>query len=54
MSNNEKYWKEKFEHEHAQFLSLRTLYNKAIREYYHPEIRRLRAKLHDKANATTN
>jgi hypothetical protein len=46
------FWREKYEHQYAQFLSLRTLYNKTIREYDHPEIRLLRAKLHDKANTT--
>jgi hypothetical protein len=52
MTSQEKYWKELYEHQYAQFLSLRTLYNKTIREYDHPEIRLLKAKLHDKANST--
>jgi hypothetical protein len=52
MTSQEKYWKELYEHQYAQFLSLRTLYNKTIREYDHPEIKLLKAKLHDKANST--
>jgi hypothetical protein len=43
------YWKEKYFHQQAQFLSLRELYNKTIREYDHPEIRLLKAQLDDKA-----
>jgi hypothetical protein len=52
MTPQEKYWKDKYEHQYAQFLSLRELYNKTIREYDHPEIRLLKAKLHDKSYAT--
>jgi hypothetical protein len=52
MTPEEKYWKDKYDHQYAQFLSLRTLYNKTIREYDHPEIRLLKAKLHDKSYAT--
>ena len=44
-----KYWKEKYILEHGQFLSLRELYNKTIREYDQPEIRLLKAQLDDKA-----
>jgi hypothetical protein len=43
------YWKEKYFHQQAQFLSLRELYNKTIREYDQPEIRLLKAQLDDKA-----
>ncbi len=46
------FWREKYEREYASWLSLRTLYNKTIREYDHPEIRLLRAKLYDKTNTT--
>jgi hypothetical protein len=46
------FWRERYEREYASWLSLRTLYNKTIREYDHPEIRLLKAKLHDKANTT--
>ena len=46
------YWKEKYFHQQAQFLSLRELYNKTIREYDHPEIRLLKAQLDDKARLT--
>jgi hypothetical protein len=46
------FWREKYQRQYASWLSLRTLYNKTIREYDHPEIRLLRAKLHDKANTT--
>lgn len=43
------YWKEKYIFQYAQYLSLRKLYNKTIREYDHPEIRLLKAQLDDKA-----
>jgi len=46
------YWKEKYFHQQAQFLSLRELYNKTIREYDQPEIRLLKAQLDDKARLT--
>lgn len=47
-----KYWKEKYFHQQAQYLSLRELYNKTIREYDKPEIRLLKAQIDDKARHT--
>ena len=44
-----RHWKEKYMLQYAQFLSLRELYNKTIREYDKPEIRLLKAQLDDKA-----
>lgn len=51
MTPEAKYWKDKYERQHKSWLSLRELYNKTIREYDQPEIRLLKAKLHDNANA---
>ena len=51
MTSEAKYWKDKYERQYASWLSLRELYNKTIREYDQPEIRLLKAKLHDNANA---
>ena len=39
-----KYWKEKYEREHNQFLSLRNSWNKLIREVDDHEIRMIMAK----------
>jgi hypothetical protein len=49
-----KYWKEKYFNQQAQFLSLRELYNKTIRDYDQPEIRLLKAQLDDKARHTVS
>lgn len=51
MTTEAKYWKDKYERQYASWLSLRELYNKTIREYDQPEIKLLKAKLHDNANA---
>ena len=51
MTPETKYWKDKYERQYKSWLSLRELYNKTIREYDQPEIRLLKAKLHDNANA---
>lgn len=45
------FWREKYQRQYKSWLSLRELYNKTIREYDQPEIRLLKAKLHDNANA---
>lgn len=52
MTPEAKYWKDKYERQYASWLSLRELYNKTIRQYDQPEIRLLKAKLHDNANAS--
>ena len=38
---------EKYQRQYKQWISLRELYNKTIREYDQPEIRLLKAKLYD-------
>lgn len=43
-----KYWQDKSEHNEAQFLSMRDLYNREYRNNDIPEVRMLKAQLADK------